>query len=229
MRDGLVDLVDGCLEFATRRLEVLAELLLEVVQAVLEVGDVDVLLLDLGELMAVLVGVARRVAQDGDDRDEELRPDDVHLGIAVRDVDDARVVQLAVGLEQADQHRVLALLVGAVAVELLEMVLVALVVRGLFLFVFHLEHDRDDLVAVGIELAEDVVALGALDVGGVLLEVRVLEGRRAELVELDLAVLLERLAEHLGVEAGAHVAHALYLAFAVRDDRVLDPELLLEL
>ena len=119
-------------------------------------------------------------------------------------------------------------LLRAVAVELLEMLLVALVVRGLFFLVLHLEHDRDDLVAIGIELAEYVVALGALDVGCVLLEVRVLEGRRAELVELDLAVLLERLAEHLGVEAGAHVAHALYLAFAVCDDRVLDLELFLE-
>jgi len=36
----------------------------------------------------------------GDDGDEELRADDVHLGVAVEDVDDAGVVEIAFRFEQ---------------------------------------------------------------------------------------------------------------------------------
>ena len=82
--------------------------------------------------------------------------------------------------------------------------------RGVVL-VFHLEHDRDDLVAVLVALAEDEVALGALGRVVVLLKVRIGKRRHAQAVELGLAMLLQGLAHHLGREARLHIAQALDL------------------
>ena len=83
--------------------------------------------------------------------------------------------------------------------------------RGLVILVFHLEHDRNDLVAVRVTLAEDKVALGALGRIVIFLEVRVGKRRHTQTVELSLAVLLERLAHHLGGQANLHVLKALNL------------------
>ena len=97
---------------------------------------------------------------------------------------------------------------------------------GVVGLVLHLEHDGDDLVALLVEVAEDEVALGALHHLVVLLEVGAREGRRAQAVELDLAVLFQRLAEHLRGKARPHVLDALDLPLAVGDELVLRPKLL---
>ena len=109
------------------------------------------------------------------------------------------------------------------------MVLVLLVMQPVFLLVFHLEHDRDDLVSVFILLAVDVVALGAAAAVVVLLEIRVAKRRSTQLVERDLAVLFERFAQEFGVQTHAHVAHPLDFALAVCDDLVFRAELFVEL
>ena len=69
--------------------------------------------------------------------------------------------------------------------------------RGLVHLVLHLEHDGDDLHTVLIGFPIDIVAFTSGPGVVVFLEIRILESRRAELVELDLAVLLERLTDHL--------------------------------
>jgi hypothetical protein len=169
--DRLVDLVDGRLEAPRRQVVVLRERALEGLQLAFEVGDVDVLRLHQRQLGLVLQRVHRRVAQQRDDGQEELRPHHVHLGVAVEHVDDAGVVELAVGLQQRDQHRVLAALLAAVLVELLQEVLVAVLGGGAIALVLHLEHDRDDLGARLVRVTEDVVALAAAARVVVLLEV----------------------------------------------------------
>lgn len=87
--------------------------------------------------------------------------------------------------------------------------------RGLVVLVFHLEHNRNDLVTACVALAEDKVALGALGRIVILLEVRVRKRRHAQTVKLGLAVLLERLAHHLGGQADLHVLKALDLFILV--------------
>ena len=63
--------------------------------------------------------------------------------------------------------------------------------RSLVVLVFHLEHNRNDLVAARVALTEDKVALGTLGRIVILLEVRVRKRRHAQTVKLGLAVLLE--------------------------------------
>ena len=87
--------------------------------------------------------------------------------------------------------------------------------RSLVVLVFHLEHNRNDLVAARVALAEDKVALGTLGRIVILLEVRVRKRRHAQTVKLGLTVLLERLAHHLGGQADLHVLKALDLFILV--------------
>ena len=157
----------------------------------------------------------RRVAQQRDDGDEELRPHHVHLGVAVEHIHDAGVVQLALGLQQRHQHRVLAALFIAVLVQLFQEVFVALLGGRLVALVLHLEHDRDDLVARLVHVAKDEVTLAAAARVVVLLKVRTRKRRGADAVELRLAVLLQRLAHHLGRKARLHVPEPRNLAVAV--------------
>ena len=97
--------------------------------------------------------------------------------------------------------------------------------RAVVALVFHLEHDGDDLVALVVRLAEHEVALRAVDHVVVLLEVRLREGGGAHLVELDLAVLLERLAYHLGRKARLHLFVTGDFLFLVSDELVFCAEL----
>ena len=206
MLDGGVDLVDSRLELAACQVVVAVEALLESQQLFLKLRDIDVLLAHKLELLLVGKRVHGGVAQQRDHGNEELRADHVHLLVAIAHVHDARVVQLALRLEQGDQHRVLAALLLAVRIELLEEVLVLVLGSRGVVLVLHLEHDRDDLVPGLIALAEDEVALGAVGSVVVLLEVGMRERRSAQLIELSLAVLLEGLAHHLGGEARLHIA-----------------------
>ena len=120
------------------------------------------------------------------------------------------------------------MLVLSVLVELLEEVriLVAVGLGRSLILVLHLEHDRDDLCARGVVLAEDIVALGASHDVVVLVELGVPEAHHAPLVELHLAVLLERLADELRREAGTLVPEPLYLILLVLDEDILVAELL---
>ncbi len=100
-------------------------------------------------------------------------------------------------------------------VELLKEILVLVLGRGLVVLVFHLEHDRDDLVTARIALAEDKIALGALGCIVIFLEVCIGKRRHAQAIELGLAMLFERLAHHLGGQADLHVLKALNLFILV--------------
>ena len=229
MADRLVDLLDSQLELAARQVVVARKTGLELLHLGLEVRDVDVLLTVLGQLLLVGKRVHGCVAQERDHGDEELRADHVHLLVAVAHVHDARVVELAFGLQQSAEHRVLAALLRAVVIELLEEVLVLVLGGRVVVLVFHLEHDGDDLVAVLIALAEDEVALGAAARIVVLLKVCVGEGRHAQAVELGLAVLFERLAHHLGGKARLHVAQTLDLLVLIAQDGLVARAHLLDL
>ena len=92
--------------------------------------------------------------------------------------------------------------------------------RSLVVLVFHLEHNRNDLVAARVALAEDKVPLGALGRIVIFLKVRVRKRRHAQAVKLGLAVLLERLAHHLGGQADLHFLKALNLFVLVADQLV---------
>eukprot|EP01022_Parablepharisma_sp_SALTPOND_P009847 TRINITY_DN14066_c0_g1_i1.p1 TRINITY_DN14066_c0_g1~~TRINITY_DN14066_c0_g1_i1.p1 ORF type:complete len:1308 (-),score=476.92 TRINITY_DN14066_c0_g1_i1:655-4578(-) len=205
MVDGLVDLVDGRLEAPGRQVIVLREGRLETVELVLEIGDVDVLGPHLGQFGLVLQRLHAGIAQQRDDGQEELRTHHIHLRKTMRDIDDAAVVELVLRLQQRHQHRVFALLLDAVLIQFLEEVFVLFLGRGLVVLVLHLEHDGDDLGIGLIAIAEDVVALAAAAGIVVLLEIRAREGHGADAVELDLAVLLQGLADHLGGQARLQV------------------------
>lgn len=116
--DGLVDLFDGSLEFAASEVVIASEALFESFHILFKMRDVNILVLDGDELVFVVYGIEGGVAKKGDDRNEKLGADDVHLGVAVRNVDDARVVEVAVGLEERNEDGVFTMLLGAVFVEL---------------------------------------------------------------------------------------------------------------
>jgi hypothetical protein len=97
--DRFVDLVDGRLKATGGELVVLADVLvtdraLEGVQVILEARDVDALRLHQSELGLVGERVQGGVAQNSDHGDEELRPQDVHFRMSVRDIHDRFVDQL---------------------------------------------------------------------------------------------------------------------------------------
>ena len=211
MANRLIDLIDRRLELAARDLVVAAEIILELFHLGFEVRDVDILLLVLRQLLLIAQRTHGGVAQQRDHGNEELRADHVHLLIAVTHVDYPCVIELAFGLEQCAEHRVLTAFLATIVIEFLKEVLVFVLGRGLVVLVFHLEHNRNDLVTACVALAEDKVALGALGRIVILLEVRVRKRRHAQTVELGLAVLLERLAHHLGGQADLHVLKALNL------------------
>lgn len=109
----------------------------------------------------------------------------------MEDDDDSCVVRLAVGLQQRDQYGILAAFLVAVLVELHQEVFVLFLGGGFVILVFHLEHDRDDFVAVVILVAENIVAFAAAANAVVFFEVGSREGRSANAIEFDFAVLLQ--------------------------------------
>ena len=210
MLDGLVDLVDGCAEAIAGQAVVAGEAVLERLQLLLEVAHVDRLLAHLFELLFVGYAVARGLGEQGDDGHEELRADNKHLGVTVRDIHDALVVELALGLKQGDKHGVFAAFLAAIFVELGEEILVAMLGSGGVGLVFHLEHDGDVLHAVDM-VAEDEVALCASAGVVVLLEIGVGVDAATDAVELRAAMDLEALADHLGRHSGLQVLVIIHL------------------
>ena len=166
MGNGLVDLVDGGLELLAGKAIVAAEGLLEGSQLALEVGHNDALAAGNGELPLVFHSLLGRIHQEGDDSLEELGTDDVHLRVAMGDIHDAAIVQVAIHLQEGDQNGILASLSVAVGVELLEEVLVAVFGGCLVHLVLHFKHDGHVLHVIFV-VAEDEVALAAA--GGVII------------------------------------------------------------
>ena len=195
--DGLVDLVDRGLELIAREAVVTTELILELFEVILEVSNIYVLLTNEREFLLVLCGVLRRTAEYADDLQEELRSYDIHLRVAVRHIDDARVVQVTVSFEERYQDRIFTTLLVPVLIELLEEVFVLVLARGSIRLVLHLEHNGYILSAVFVVVTEDEVALAAGLGIIVLLEVGLRESHRTHLGELVHTVLLKRLTDHL--------------------------------
>ena len=102
MINRLVDLVDRRLKIPGGEVVVLGKPALECLKLAFELRDVDVLRLNERKFRLILQRVDSRVSQKRNHRQEELRPDDIHLRIAVEDVDDTCVVKFAVGFEQRD-------------------------------------------------------------------------------------------------------------------------------
>ena len=215
MANRLVDLINRRLELAARDLVVATEIILELFHLGFEVRDVDILLFVLRQFLLIAQRTHGGVAKKRDHGNKELWANHVHLLVAIAHVHDAGVVKLALGFEQRAEHRVLAAFLAAIVIELLKEVLVFVLGRSLVVLVFHLEHNRNDLVAARVALAEDKVALATLGRIVILLEVRVRKRRHAQTVKLGLAVLLERLAHHLGGQADLHVLKALDLFILV--------------
>jgi hypothetical protein len=163
-----------------------------------ELGDVHVLRAHQRQLGLVLHRVQSGIAQQRNQGHKELRPYHVHLRIAVRDIDDAAVVQLALWLNQGHQHRVLARLFSAVLVQFFQKIFVPFLGRRFIALVLHLKHDGDDLGARLVRVAKNVVALAAGAGVVVFLKMRPLKGGGTNAVELDFAVLLQRFTDHLG-------------------------------
>jgi len=150
---------------------------------------------------------------------EKLRADDIHLRVPMEYVNDAGVIQLAVGFQQRDQHGILAALLDSITVKLLQKIFVPVLGGTTVGFVFHLKHDRDDFAAGLFRVAKDVVALAAGSGVVVFFKIRPREGRRADTVELGLAVLFKRLADHLRRQARLHVSQAFDCCVAVSNLR----------
>ena len=172
MSNGLVDLVDSGLELLAGEAIVAAEGILEGFQLALEVGHIDALAACDSKLALVVDGLLGGVHQKGDDGFEELGADDVHLRVAMGDIHNTTVVQLAFRFQEGHQHCVFATLSVAVRIELPEEVLVLVLGGRILHFVFHFEHDGDVLLAI-IVVTEDEVSFTSSRCVIVLLEIGV--------------------------------------------------------
>ena len=117
------------------------------------------------------------------------------------------VVELIVSLEQRNQHSVFAILLATVFVEFFEKVFVFVLGSSSFVFVFHLEHDGNNFVAMLIRFAINVITFTTCGLGNgiVFLEISTLESGGAELVKLSFAMLFQAFANHLGRHFGFHI------------------------
>jgi hypothetical protein len=97
--NSFVDFFDCGFELAAGHVVVLGEAFFKSVHVVFKVGDVDILGFNQSQLGLVFERVECGVAQDGYDWDKELRTDDVGFWVFVRDIDNASVVELAIGLQ----------------------------------------------------------------------------------------------------------------------------------
>ena len=119
------------------------------------------------------------------------------------------VVEFALWFEHRYQHSILATLLAAVVIKLLEEILVAMLGSRCVRLVLHLEHDGDVLL-LAHRVAEDKVAFAALRSVVVFFEVCVRHHRTQVLLEEHSAVLLECLAKHLGGHLSFEVLVELY-------------------
>ena len=108
MIDSLVYFINGSVEFLTCQTIVLAKLILKFFQLVLEIGYIHLLALGQNELFLVLQTLLRGLNQQIDERNKELRANHIHLRIEVRLVHNTIVVEVILGLQQADEYRALA-------------------------------------------------------------------------------------------------------------------------
>ncbi|MNH39708.1 hypothetical protein D3C79_1009190 [compost metagenome] len=69
---------------------------------------------------------------------------------------------------------------------------------GFVTFVFHLEHDADNFIAVIISFAVDIVAFTTGSGIVIFFEISILKASCAQFIELGFAVLFQCLAHHLG-------------------------------
>ena len=204
MQNGLVDFVDGRLEALAGKPVIAREAFLEGADVLLEIAHVDLLVSGHFQLLAVLEGIERRIAQKRDDGNKELRADDVHLFVFVGYVHNAVVVQLVVNLQQGDEHCVFAFLFAPVLVQLFEEVLVFVLCGRLIHLVFHFKHDGDKLHPVS-GFPEDEIPLAAAARVVVLFKIGLRERRHAQGVELVQTVLLQAFANHFRGLVGLEV------------------------
>ena len=72
MLDRLVDLLDGLVEMRMGQIIVPAEIIFKPQKAVLEIGNIDVLVSDHHQFLLILQGIQRRIPEKGNNRDEAL-------------------------------------------------------------------------------------------------------------------------------------------------------------
>ena len=135
-----------------------SELILECLEFVFEIGHIQLPALYLRQLPLVLQALPGSLHQKRDYRNEKLGTDDIHLRVAVRDIDYTAVVQVTLGLQQRHQHGELAALLSTVLIQFLEKILIFVLRRCSIHLVLHLEHDGHILL-IAFKVTEDKVAL----------------------------------------------------------------------
>ena len=161
---------------------------------------INLLLFDERQFAFGIETLAAGLAEESDERHEELRTDDIHLIetltlIVLRNRDDTAIIEVILRLEHGYEHSILAVLFLAVLVEFGKEVLILMLGGRLVVLVLHLEHNGDILHSIVGTIAEDEIALGALDDIVVLMKLRIGE-QRTDTRELIIAMLLKRFAHH---------------------------------
>ena len=83
-----------------RQIIVSSEVILKLQEILFKVGNIDILISDDRQFLLILKRILRCITKKCDDRDEALRPYDIHLVIAVGNIDDTGVIELTVALEK---------------------------------------------------------------------------------------------------------------------------------
>ena len=173
------------------------------------------------QLPAVGKGIQGRIAQERNDRDEELGTYHIHLIIFIGNIHNSVIVEFVVNLEEGHQHRIFAFLFPPVLVKLLQKILILVFGCSLIHLVLHLEHDGDKFRPIR-GLPENKISLTPCPSVIVLLKVRRRKRSHPQRIKLIQTVLLQALSYHLGGLPCLEV-------FIVSDQLVLLPQLFLKL
>ena len=96
MTDLFVDGIDGFIEFPGGQVHILRKALFEPVYLFFKVGDVNLLTLYSSECCFIFQGIQGCIAKQGDDGDEKLGTNDIHLRVTIENIHDSGIVKLIV-------------------------------------------------------------------------------------------------------------------------------------
>ena len=162
-------------------------------------GNINILFTNKRQFLLVFKGIEGRIAQEPNDLDKELRTDHIHLLILMTDIDNPCVEVVVICLKHGHQNGIFTVLFSTILVQFLVEIRILMLLLCPVSFIFHLEHNGDNLHPIFIALAENKVAFRPTcrDLV-VLFKVSIWEGKTANLVEFTFRILFQTFTDGLG-------------------------------
>ncbi len=149
------------------------------------------------KFLPVLHGIQRRIPEQRDHRNKELRTNHIHFFILIRDIHDPIIIKFVVDFQKRHQHRIFTAFFSAVFVKLLEKIFIFMLCGSLVHLIFHLEHNRDKLCPVRCCFSENKIAFASGSGIIILLKICRRKCGHTDRIKLIHTMLLQTLTHHL--------------------------------